>query len=119
MRQCAVVPASAPADGRSVAAVGGQSPAASRRRPSLMCGIAGIVRRAPIGVSPDLLARMAAAMRHRGPDGFGVYAGARAGLAHVRLSIIDLSGGAQPLANEDGSLLVVFNGEIYNFVELR
>jgi asparagine synthase (glutamine-hydrolysing) len=84
-----------------------------------MCGIAGIVRRTPIGVSPEMLARMAAAMRHRGPDGFGIYAGARAGLAHVRLSIIDLSGGAQPLGNEDGSLLVTFNGEIYNFVELR
>jgi asparagine synthase (glutamine-hydrolysing) len=84
-----------------------------------MCGIAGIVRRAPTGVSPEVLARMAAAMRHRGPDGFGLYAGARAGLAHARLSIIDLSGGAQPLGNEDGSLLVVFNGEIYNYIELR
>jgi asparagine synthase (glutamine-hydrolysing) len=84
-----------------------------------MCGIGGVVRRAPEGVAPDLLARMAAAMRHRGPDGFGFFAGARAGLTHVRLSIIDAAGGAQPLGNEDGSLLVVFNGEIYNYVELR
>jgi asparagine synthase (glutamine-hydrolysing) len=84
-----------------------------------MCGFAGIVRREPSGVSPDVLARMAAALRHRGPDGFGVYAGARAGLAHARLSIIDVTGGAQPMGNEDDSLLVVFNGEIYNYVELR
>jgi len=84
-----------------------------------MCGIAGIVRRAPTGVAPEVLGRMAATLRHRGPDGFGFFASSRAGLAHVRLSIIDLAGGAQPLSNEDGSLLVVFNGEIYNYVELR
>jgi len=58
-------------------------------------------------------------MRHRGPDGYGFLADPRAGLAHVRLSIIDLEGGAQPLTNEDGRLAVVFNGEIYNYIELR
>jgi asparagine synthase (glutamine-hydrolysing) len=84
-----------------------------------MCGIAGIIRQAPLGVAPDVLGRMAAALRHRGPDGFGFFSGSRAGLAHVRLSIIDVAGGAQPLGNEDESLLVVFNGEIYNYVELR
>ncbi len=62
---------------------------------------------------------MAAAVRHRGPDGFGIFAGARCGLAHTRLSIIDIAGGTQPLANEDGEVLVVYNGEIYNYRELR
>ncbi len=62
---------------------------------------------------------MLAVMRHRGPDGQGVYLGGRVGLGHLRLSIIDLSTGAQPLANEDGSVWIVFNGEIYNYPELR
>lgn len=62
---------------------------------------------------------MAAALEHRGPDGYGLFTGRRVGLAHTRLSIIDRAGGAQPLGNEDGSILVVFNGEIYNYVELR
>src|SRR2546421_7451800 len=84
-----------------------------------MCGLAGIARREPSGVSVETLDRMAATLRHRGPDGFGRFAGARVGLAHVRLSIIDLAGGAQPLGNEDGQVLVVYNGEIYNYVELR
>jgi asparagine synthase (glutamine-hydrolysing) len=62
---------------------------------------------------------MAAALRHRGPDGHGWYAGPRVGLAHVRLSIIDVGGGAQPLGNEDGTVLVVYNGEVYNYLELH
>ena len=62
---------------------------------------------------------MLAVMRHRGPDGQGVYLGGRVGLGHLRLSIIDLSTGAQPLANEDGSVWIVFNGEIYNYPGLR
>lgn len=84
-----------------------------------MCGIAGILRKRPVGVSPEVLLRMAGAMRHRGPDGYGVYVGARAGLAHARLSIIDIAGGAQPLGNEDGRFLIVYNGEVYNYIELR
>jgi asparagine synthase (glutamine-hydrolysing) len=84
-----------------------------------MCGLAGIARHEPRGVAVETLDRMAAALRHRGPDGFGRYSGARVGLAHVRLSIIDLQGGAQPLGNEDGRVLVVFNGEIYNYIELQ
>ena len=84
-----------------------------------MCGIAGVARREPGGVSREALLRMAAAIRHRGPDGYGLFVGHRVGLAHTRLSIIDVAGGAQPLTNEDGTLVIVFNGEIYNYVELR
>ena len=84
-----------------------------------MCGLAGVARREPRGVAPDMLDRMAGALRHRGPDGSGRYADARVGLAHVRLSIIDVAGGAQPLGNEDGSVLIVYNGEVYNYVELQ
>ncbi len=86
-----------------------------------MCGIAGIVNlksgRAP--TSRQTLARMAGALEHRGPDEFGVYRDARVGLAHARLSIIDLSTGQQPLSNEDGTVWIVFNGEIFNYLELR
>ena len=58
-------------------------------------------------------------MRHRGPDGYGFYRDEQVGLAHARLSIIDLEGGWQPIANEDKTLWIVFNGEIFNYVELR
>jgi len=82
-----------------------------------MCGIAGILRQ------PDeaLLDKAMSALAHRGPDGRGYWIDAqrRVGLAHTRLSIIDLPGGAQPIFNEDRSVAVVFNGEIYNYVELR
>jgi asparagine synthase (glutamine-hydrolysing) len=85
-----------------------------------MCGIAGIVdlngKHPP---NTDELKLMAGIMRHRGPDEAGVYLDNRTGLAHVRLSIIDLSGGTQPLDNEDGSLWISFNGEIFNYPELR
>lgn len=86
-----------------------------------MCGIAGIVSLRP-GLEPpslEALGAMAALLRHRGPDEFGLYRDARAGLAHARLSIIDLATGQQPLANETNELWVVFNGEIFNYVELR
>src|SRR5207249_6934781 len=53
------------------------------------------------------------------PDGFGLHADDRIGLAHVRLSVIDVAGGAQPMTNEDGDVRVVYNGEIYNYLELR
>ena len=86
-----------------------------------MCGIAGIVGlgtgSAP--ASREALVRMASALYHRGPDEFGVYRDDRAGLAHARLSIIDLSTGQQPMSDEDGSTWIVFNGEIFNYVELR
>ena len=58
-------------------------------------------------------------IRHRGPDGFGLYLGERVGLGSARLSIIDLTGGDQPIGNEDGSMWIVFNGEIFNYIELR
>lgn len=65
-----------------------------------------------------MLGRMAAAIRHRGPDGYGFSTGPHVGLAHVRLSIVDLAGGGQPLANEDGGVVVTYNGEVYNYPEL-
>lgn len=85
-----------------------------------MCGIAGVLDlRGGRPPSRDVLVRMAAALYHRGPDEFGIYRDARAGLAHARLSIIDLSTGQQPLANEDETLWIAFNGEVFNYVELR
>mgnify|MGYP003385613009 CR=1 FL=1 len=86
-----------------------------------MCGIAGIVGLSVNAASPsrDALVRMASALYHRGPDEFGVYRDDHAGLAHARLSIIDLATGQQPMADEGNSTYIVFNGEIYNYVELR
>ncbi len=85
-----------------------------------MCGIAGLfARERGRPVDAGLAARMAARLRHRGPDGEGVQAGAGHALAHTRLSIVDLAGGAQPMGLADGSLWVTFNGEIYNHEELR
>src|SRR5688572_14310630 len=86
-----------------------------------MCGIAGIVDLNGSGRMPsrESLLRMAGALRHRGPDEFGLYRDERAGLAHARLSVIDLACGQQPLANADESLWIVFNGEIFNYIELR
>ncbi|MFN2565529.1 MAG: asparagine synthase (glutamine-hydrolyzing) [Gemmatimonadaceae bacterium] len=83
-----------------------------------MCGFTGIARRDSRGVGAETLRRMASAIAHRGPDGFGLSLGGRVGLAHVRLSIIDVAGGAQPMATADGRLVVAFNGEIFNYVEL-
>lgn len=86
-----------------------------------MCGIAGIVnvvdRHEP--PSRELLTAMISAIRYRGPDEFGLYRDRRAGLVHARLSLIDLTSGQQPLTNEDQSLWIIFNGEIFNYVELR
>jgi asparagine synthase (glutamine-hydrolysing) len=86
-----------------------------------MCGIAGIITLRENAAPPSRaeLVRMAGALRHRGPDEFGLYRDDRAGLAHTRLSIIDLSSGQQPLSNEDEDLFIVFNGEIFNYLELR
>ena len=86
-----------------------------------MCGIAGIVSLRDDLQPPELeqLAGMVGTLRHRGPDEFGVYRDHRAGLGHARLSIIDLDSGQQPLSNESGTLWAIFNGEIFNYIELR
>jgi asparagine synthase (glutamine-hydrolysing) len=85
-----------------------------------MCGIAGFVHS---GVGDEeaaaLLRRMTDIIRHRGPDDDGHWVGDEVGLGMRRLSIIDVAGGQQPITNEDGSVLVVFNGEIYNYATLR
>lgn len=85
-----------------------------------MCGIAGLW--SPPGAEPpraEELRTMVGALHHRGPDGQGLRIDGAIGLGHARLSIIDLEGGAQPLANEDERIWVVFNGEIFNYLELR
>lgn len=85
-----------------------------------MCGIAGILDlRARRPVDPARLARMTAALAHRGPDGDGFHHEPGLGLGHRRLAIVDLAGGHQPMANEDGQVLTTFNGEIYNHEALR
>ena len=84
-----------------------------------MCGIVGVVRRSERGVDSGLLARMCEAIRHRGPDEEGCYVNGSVGLAMRRLAIIDLKGGQQPIHNEDRTAWIVFNGEIYNYLELR
>lgn len=88
-----------------------------------MCGIAGILNltAATGAASPDRasLMRMIARLHHRGPDGTGVFVDGAVGLAHARLSIIDVSGGDQPIHNEDKTVWVIFNGEIFNYIELR
>lgn len=84
-----------------------------------MCGISGLFDiRGQKPVEQDRLRAMSAALRHRGPDDDGFYFAPGIGLAHRRLSIIDLAGGHQPLFNEDQTVCVIFNGEIYNFVAL-
>ena len=85
-----------------------------------MCGIAGRLNYDPLRpVDSGLIAAMTDALTHRGPDAAGYYINGAIGLGHRRLSIIDLATGDQPLGNEDGSVQVVFNGEIYNFGEVR
>src|SRR5574342_569626 len=84
-----------------------------------MCGIAGILDRTGRPVTAEELASMCAVMTHRGPDDEGAYLGPGVGLAMRRLSIIDLATGHQPVSNEDGSVWVVLNGEIYNYRQLR
>jgi asparagine synthase (glutamine-hydrolysing) len=85
-----------------------------------MCGIAGYYR-LPVAHEQrrPLLERMIGTLSHRGPDGNGTYIDGDVGLAHARLSIIDVDGGRQPMCNEDGTVWVTFNGEIFNYVELR
>jgi asparagine synthase (glutamine-hydrolysing) len=84
-----------------------------------MCGIAGIVDLTGRPVDGSLLRAMSAVQAHRGPDGEGIVCRGAAGLAHRRLAIIDLATGDQPMVSDDGAIRIVFNGEIYNFRELR
>lgn len=85
-----------------------------------MCGICGKLNfNRDAGVDPSAVHAMLDTIRHRGPDDEGVYVNSNVGLGHRRLSIIDLSTGHQPISNEDGTIWIVFNGEIYNFNELR
>lgn len=86
-----------------------------------MCGVAGIVALSPAAAPPDRaeLSRMTEAIAHRGPDDSGVYVDGRGGLAHTRLSIIDASGGAQPMVDAAARVAVSYNGEVFDYVELR
>ena len=103
------------ADGR-----GRLAGAKRHRRPRQMCGIVGVC---DLGgarpVEEATLRSMLGTIRHRGPDQFGIYLDDHVGLGNARLSIIDLSTGQQPISNEDGSLWIVFNGEVFNHPELR
>ena len=82
-----------------------------------MCGICGRIDQS--GVRMEDIERMTGALAHRGPDGEGIHVDGRVGFGHRRLAIIDLEGGRQPMSNEDGTIWITFNGEIYNFRELR
>ncbi|MCC7326971.1 MAG: asparagine synthase (glutamine-hydrolyzing) [Burkholderiales bacterium] len=82
-----------------------------------MCGITGYV--SDTALAPEVLAAMTRSLAHRGPDADGYFDCGRAHLGHRRLSVIDIAGGAQPMTSPDGSVAVVFNGEIYNFRQLR
>src|SRR5262245_11627483 len=84
-----------------------------------MCGICGVIYFDDAPVSDRLVREMSDVQSHRGPDESGVYIGRSVGFGHRRLSIIDLSSGQQPLANEDETVWITFNGEIYNFLELN
>ncbi|CAN5425439.1 amidotransferase 1, exosortase A system-associated [soil metagenome] len=85
-----------------------------------MCGIAGLFYpETPKPVDPARITAMTDAIAHRGPDGSGVWTAPGVGLGHRRLSIIDLAGGAQPMASADGRIVTTYNGEIYNFAEVR
>ncbi|MCG3145760.1 MAG: Asparagine synthetase [glutamine-hydrolyzing] 1 [Gammaproteobacteria bacterium] len=86
-----------------------------------MCGISGIAALSQARITEAEVRRMLPALKHRGPDGNGVYLDPRGavGLGHTRLSIVDLAGGAQPMTNEDRTVWVSFNGEIFNYIELR
>lgn len=84
-----------------------------------MCGIAGMLKFGGGRAEREQLCKMIATLRHRGPDASGIHISRAAGLAHARLSIIDLECGAQPMSTTDGRLWITFNGEIFNYIELR
>src|ERR1017187_5444160 len=85
-----------------------------------MCGITGILNLSePDPISVEVIAKMAGQLNHRGPNESGVYIDDWVVIAQTRLSIIDLAGGSQPIHNENKTLWIVFNGEIYNYIELK
>jgi len=88
-----------------------------------MCGIFGFVANQPrlVQASTSELERGMTLLRHRGPDGAGTWVSGngQVGLGHVRLSIIELEAGAQPMKSDDGRFTIIYNGEIYNYIELR
>src|SRR5215472_4825510 len=84
-----------------------------------MCGIGGFVTTSPSVGRDAILRHMCDRIRHRGPDDHGYYCDAHAFLGHRRLSIIDLSGGHQPMPNESGSMWITYNGEIFNHASIR
>ena len=83
-----------------------------------MCGIAGIVRAQNNATHDQEIRNMTQALAHRGPDGWGIYSHDNVAIGHTRLSIIDLDSGQQPMSNEDGSIWITYNGEVYNYREL-
>jgi asparagine synthase (glutamine-hydrolysing) len=84
-----------------------------------MCGICGLLNYDSSPADEELIGEMIATIRHRGPDDCGTFTDGNVGLGHSRLSIIDLAGGHQPMQNRDGTLSITFNGEIFNYIELR
>ena len=85
-----------------------------------MCGIAGILNLfSKEDISEDIILKMISILNHRGPEETGVYLDRNIHLGHSRLSIIDLEDGTQPISNHDGSLWIVYNGEVFNYIELR
>src|SRR5215469_7028355 len=84
-----------------------------------MCGIAGVINAEGSRADESIIRRMTEVIAHRGPDASGFYLRGEAALGHRRLSIIDLATGDQPMTNEDSSLWITYNGEIFNHAELR
>ena len=84
-----------------------------------MCGFVGFIDKKPKKEKDKIIKDMAKAIIHRGPDSDGYYTDSEVALGFRRLSIIDLKGGSQPIYNEDNSMVILFNGEIYNYQELR
>jgi len=84
-----------------------------------MCGISGIYKSYGGDINSDEIKQMLMQIQYRGPDESGIYIGKGIGLGSVRLSIIDLAQGQQPMSAKDGELWIVFNGEVFNYIELR
>src|SRR4051812_40877884 len=84
-----------------------------------MCGIAGVLSQRGIPPTVEDARRMVSIIGHRGPDAAGLYIDDQVSLAHARLSIVDIAGGLQPLRNEDDSIWLIANGEIYNSPQLQ